>query len=120
MPQQLIWRALRLLRLLTVMDGYSRECLVIDVGRRITSDDALERLTEPFVLRGVPEVGRGDNGGLVCDVAPQVRPTEHTVERQKPHDLWTGSEVLRSRFPGAQRLPGKSHALFRPTPDPVL
>jgi transposase InsO family protein len=52
----------RPLRLLTVMDEYSRECLVIDVGRRITSDDVLERLTELFVLRGVPAYVRSDNG----------------------------------------------------------
>jgi putative transposase len=52
----------RPLRLLTVMDEYSRECLTIDVGRRITSDDVLERLTELFVLRGVPAYVRSDNG----------------------------------------------------------
>ena len=52
----------RPLRLLTVMDEYSRECLVIDVGRRITSDDVLERLTELFVLRGIPAYLRSDNG----------------------------------------------------------
>jgi len=52
----------RPLRLLTVMDEYSRECLAIDVGRRITSDDVLERLTELFVRRGVPAYVRSDNG----------------------------------------------------------
>ena len=52
----------RPLRLLTVMDEYSRECLAIDVGRRITSDDVLERLTELFVLRGTPAYLRSDNG----------------------------------------------------------
>jgi len=52
----------RPLRLLTVMDEYTRECLAIDVGRRIISDDVLERLTELFVLRGVPSYLRSDNG----------------------------------------------------------
>jgi len=52
----------RPLRLLTVVDEFTRECLVIDVGRRITSDDVLERLTELFVLRGVPACVRSDNG----------------------------------------------------------
>ena len=52
----------RPLRLLTVLDEYSRECLAIDVGRRITSDDVLERLTELFVQRGVPAYVRSDNG----------------------------------------------------------
>jgi transposase InsO family protein len=52
----------RPLRLLTVMDEYSRECLAIDVGRRITSDDVLERLTKLFVQRRVPAYLRSDNG----------------------------------------------------------
>jgi putative transposase len=52
----------RPLRLLTVMDEFTRECLAVDVGRRITSDDVLERLTELFVLRGAPTYLRSDNG----------------------------------------------------------
>jgi len=52
----------RPLRLLTVMDEFTRECLAIDVGRRITSDDVLERLTELFVLSGAPTYLRSDNG----------------------------------------------------------
>jgi len=52
----------RPLRLLTVMDEFTRECLAIDVGRKITSDDVLERLTELFVLRGAPAYLRSDNG----------------------------------------------------------
>jgi putative transposase len=50
------------LRLLTVIDEYSRECLAIDVGRRITSDDVLGRLTQLFVERGAPHYLRSDNG----------------------------------------------------------
>ena len=52
----------RPLRLLTVMDEFTRECLAIDVGRRITSDDVLERLTALFVLSGAPAYLRSDNG----------------------------------------------------------
>jgi transposase InsO family protein len=50
------------LRLVTVMDEFTRECLATDVGGRITSDDVLERLTELFVLRGTPTYLRSDNG----------------------------------------------------------
>jgi transposase InsO family protein len=50
------------LRLLTVTDEFSRKCLAIDVGRRITSDDVLECLTKLFVLRGAPAYLRSDNG----------------------------------------------------------
>jgi putative transposase len=52
----------RAARLLTILDQYSRECLAIDVGRRITSDHILERLTQLFAERGVPAYLRSDNG----------------------------------------------------------
>jgi transposase InsO family protein len=52
----------RPLRLLNLIDEYSRECLSIDVARRLTADDVLERLTHLFVLRGVPAYIRSDNG----------------------------------------------------------
>ena len=52
----------RPLRLLTVMDEYTRECLCIDVARRLKSDDVLERLMDLFIRRGIPEHLRSDNG----------------------------------------------------------
>ncbi len=52
----------RTLRLLTLVDEYTRECLSIDVARRLDSEDVLERLTWLFVTRGVPERIRSDNG----------------------------------------------------------
>jgi transposase InsO family protein len=53
----------RPLRLLTLVDEYTRECLAIDVARRMTSEDVLERLTDLFIRRGVPDHIRSDNGG---------------------------------------------------------
>ena len=50
------------LRLLTILDEYTRECLSIDVARRLTSEDVLCRLAELFVSRGVPDYIRSDNG----------------------------------------------------------
>ena len=52
----------RAFRLLTLMDEYTRECLAIDVARRLTSEDVLERLSDLFVRRGVPDYLRSDNG----------------------------------------------------------
>jgi transposase InsO family protein len=52
----------RPVRMLTVIDEYTRECLAIDVARRLTSEDVLERLTDLFVRRGVPDYLRSDNG----------------------------------------------------------
>jgi transposase InsO family protein len=49
-------------RLLTVIDEYTRECLAIDVERRLTSENVLERLADLFVRRAVPDFIRSDNG----------------------------------------------------------
>lgn len=49
-------------RLLTLVDEYTRECLSIDVARRMNSDDVLERLSWMFAIRGVPDHLRSDNG----------------------------------------------------------
>jgi putative transposase len=49
----------RKLRLLTVIDEYTRECLAIRVARRITSHDVLYTLSELFLeARGPPEPAR--------------------------------------------------------------
>ena len=61
----------RAFRLLTMLDEYTRECLAIDVARRLTSDDVLERLTDLFIRRGVPDYIRSDNGSEFT--AKQVR-----------------------------------------------
>jgi len=52
----------RSLRLLAVIDEFSRQCLAIDVRRRIRSDDVLARLAGLFVSHGAPEHIRSDNG----------------------------------------------------------
>jgi putative transposase len=52
----------RAFRLLAVIDEFTRECLAIGVARRITADDVLDRLSELFILRGVPAHIRSDNG----------------------------------------------------------
>jgi transposase InsO family protein len=52
----------RPIKMLTVIDEYSRECLAIVVERRIKSDDVLFCLTELFLKHGAPEYIRSDNG----------------------------------------------------------
>ena len=52
----------RTLRLLTVVDEYSRECLAIRVARRMTSNDVLWILADLFLEYGIPEHIRSDNG----------------------------------------------------------
>ena len=48
--------------MLVIMDEYSRECLSIDVARRLNSEDVLERLSDLFIQRGTPNYIRSDNG----------------------------------------------------------
>ena len=52
----------RAVRLLTVIDEYTRECLAIKADRHIRSADVIETLTELMVTRGVPDHIRSDNG----------------------------------------------------------
>jgi len=52
----------RAFRMLNLIDEYTRECLAILVDRRITSDDVIDQLFNLFVLRGIPEHIRSDNG----------------------------------------------------------
>jgi len=49
-------------RILTVLDEYTRECLALKAARNIKADEVLETLDELFVCRGVPRHIRSDNG----------------------------------------------------------
>ena len=52
----------RPVRMITVIDEFSRECLAIRAARRMQSDHVLELLGELFTMKGVPEHIRSDNG----------------------------------------------------------
>lgn len=52
----------RPLRILTIIDEYTRESLAISVGRRVTSESVIEQLTDLFIRKGLPEHVRSDNG----------------------------------------------------------
>jgi transposase InsO family protein len=52
----------RPLRMLVILDEYTRECLAIKVGRRLSSQEVLSCLADLFVRRGTPEYIRSDNG----------------------------------------------------------
>ena len=52
----------RPLKILTVVDEYSRECLAIVVARRLRATDVLETLAELFATHGLPAFIRSDNG----------------------------------------------------------
>ena len=52
----------RPLKLLVVLDEYSRECLAIEVQRRLTSQSVQEVLGRLFLQHGCPAYMRSDNG----------------------------------------------------------
>ncbi len=52
----------RPMKMLTIVDEYTRECLAIVVERRLNSEDVLATLFDLFIERGVPEYIRSDNG----------------------------------------------------------
>ncbi len=47
--------------MLAIVDEFTRECLAIEVARRLESEDLLERLADRFVRRGKPDFIRSDN-----------------------------------------------------------
>lgn len=52
----------RPLKILSVVDESTRECIALEVNRKFTGDHLVELLTEVFAIRGVPEFMRSDNG----------------------------------------------------------
>ena len=52
----------RAFRILTILDEFTRQCLAIDVARRLNNETVLDRLADLFIRRGTPDYIRSDNG----------------------------------------------------------
>jgi putative transposase len=52
----------RTLKLMTVVDEYSRECLAVEVDRRLNNRDVLRVLARLMLRHGIPGYIRSDNG----------------------------------------------------------
>jgi transposase InsO family protein len=52
----------RPIKWLSIVDEFTRECVALEVDRRMTSDDVLDVLVDLFAIRGVPKHIRSDNG----------------------------------------------------------
>lgn len=77
------------LRMLVIVDEFTRECLSIDVARGLSSDDVLERLAWLMATRGVPQHIRSDNGPemtakVVRDWLAKVGVTTLYIEPGRP------------------------------------
>jgi putative transposase len=47
---------------LNILDGFTQECLTIRINREPKSSGVIDVLSDLFILRGVPEQVRSDNG----------------------------------------------------------
>ena len=61
----------RTLKLMVVIDEYTRQCLAIHVARRIRARDAIDVFADLMETHGIPEHIRSDNGPEM--VAMQLR-----------------------------------------------
>jgi transposase InsO family protein len=52
----------RMLRVLTLMDEFTRQCLALRVARRLNRYDLIETLADVMLIHGVPEHIRSDHG----------------------------------------------------------
>ena len=111
----------RPVRILAIVDAYTRECLSLDVARRLRSDDVLARLAQLFVARGPPTFLRSDNGPACTATA--VRDWLHRVGVTtlfiEPGSPWENGDWGIVQRHAARRVP-QSRALRHPagSPDP--
>ena len=68
------------LRILSVLDEYSRECLAFHVARKLTAADLVEVIEKLVTQRGAPAYIRSDNGSefVVCTLQSWL--AEHHVK----------------------------------------
>jgi len=92
----------RRLKMLPIVDEYTRECLAIKVERRMEAEDVVDALKEVIKERGVPEYIRSDNGpefiaGAVRKYLASIGAKTLYIEPGSP---WENaySETFNSRF----------------------
>ncbi len=85
----------RPLRILAIIDEYTRECLSLHVARRIRSGDVLDQLYELFLTRGMPEYIRSDNGPEFAAQAVRnwLNPLDVTTLFIEPGSPWENGYV---------------------------
>ena len=70
----------RKLRMLTVVDCYTRECLAIDVGQSLKGEDVVDSLNRICAERGLPKTIKTDNGSEFISKAMDKWAYERGVE----------------------------------------
>ncbi len=97
----------RRFRMLCVVDEFTREALAIRVGRKLTSVDVIDTLADLFLLHGVPQHVRSDQGPEFIAAAVKgwiggVGARTAYIERGSP---WETDEIGKSLFASLARFP---------------
>jgi transposase InsO family protein len=92
----------RRLKMLPVVDEYTRECLSIEVARHLTAGEVIATLEKLFQKRGAPRYIRSDNGPEFVATAVKEWLAKSNVETLyiEPGSPWQNaySESFNSRF----------------------
>ncbi len=102
----------RALKLLTVLDEHTRECLAIVVARKIRSHDVLEVLADLFVRHGPPEYLRSDNG----PEQPVGERLQRELQRQAQGRAVERGDLLLVGGGGRAGRAMEAQIQYRPTP----
>jgi len=70
----------RKLRMLTVVDCYTRECLAVDVGQSLKGEDVVDSLNRICAQRGLPKTIKTDNGSEFISKVMDKWAYEHGIE----------------------------------------
>jgi transposase InsO family protein len=87
------------LRVLTVLDAYTRECLALEAAVHFRGQDVARVLTEIGRSRGLPTVINCDNGTEFTALAPRRAMTAHLLRGGRRTDT----------PPGRRKPPSRSH-----------
>ena len=95
------------IRMLTVIDEYTRKCLAIRVGSSLRTDDVLDILSSLFITEGVADYIRSDNG------------SEFTAKALRE---WIGSLGVKTAYiePGSPRENGYNESFNGKLRDELL
>ena len=75
-------------KIMTVIDEYTRECLALRAARSLDSDDVLEVLDDLFIRRGIPGHIRSANGPEF--MAEVIRAWRQDYNTERPHGSLNG------------------------------
>jgi transposase InsO family protein len=77
-------------RMLNVIDEFTRECLALRVRRRLSAVDVIDVLTDLFIVHGIPDHIRSDNGPefIALDVRKWIAAVGANTAYIEPGSPW--------------------------------